>query len=148
MCGEHYLILFAMAQSSVRLKRSLDSLAELHTATANFTKQSSLSAQVANELAVIVEELFVNAVRHSTGRRGDVEAHLSKNGNNLSVQFVDMEVDRFDITTQPLSDLDLPIEQRRSGGMGLHLIRQFADQIRYQYENGNGIITIEKKLGK
>ncbi len=148
MCADRYRILFTMAQSSVRLKRSLDSLAELHSATIEFTKQSSLSTSQANELAVILEELFVNAVRHSTGRRGDVEVHLSKDGNNLSVHFVDMEVDRFDITTQPLSDLELPIEQRRPGGMGLHLIRQFADQISYQYENGNGIITIEKKLGK
>ncbi len=148
MCGAAWRILLVMAQLTVRLKRSFDSLAELHTATADFTKQSSLSAGEANELAVIVEELFVNAVRHSTGRRGDVEMHVSKDGNRLSLQFVDLDVDRFDITTHPLTDIELPIEQRRPGGMGLHLIRQFADRISYQYENGNSIITIEKKLGK
>ena len=146
MCDTGFRILVVMAQLSVRLKRSLDSLAELHAATADFSMRTALFTLTANELAVVVEELFVNAVRHSTGLRGDVEVLLSNNEDGLSVQFVDMQVDECDITKLVLTDLDLPIEQRRPGGMGLHLVRQFADRFVYRYENGNGIITIEKNL--
>lgn len=146
MCGAGFRILVVMAQLSVRLKRSLDSLAELHAATADFSMRTALFTLTANELAVVVEELFVNAVRHSTGLRGDIEVHLSDTEDGLSVQLIDMQVDECDITKLVLTDLDLPIEQRRPGGMGLHLVRQFADRFDYRYENGNGIITIEKNL--
>lgn len=127
-------------------KRSLDSLDELHTLMVGFSASCSLPQLQANELAVSIEELFVNAVRHSSGQRGDIELQLSFEGDILTIRLVDMGVDQLDITQLAPANLDLPIEQRRTGGMGLHIVRHFADRFYYTYENGNGIITIEKNI--
>jgi anti-sigma regulatory factor (Ser/Thr protein kinase) len=129
-----------------RLGRSLDSMEQLASSIGQFALNARLGTSLANELQVVAEELFVNAVRYSTGRRGDIEVCLSLHNSVLTIRLVDIDVDQLDITRLPLSDLDLPIEQRRAGGMGLHIVRHFADRFYYSYDHGNGIITLEKTI--
>ena len=45
----------------------------------------------------------------------------------------DYDVDFFDVTRAPDVNIALPIEQRRPGGLGLHLIRRMLDSLEYQY---------------
>ncbi len=135
-----------MSSCTSRFERSLSSLDELFDTIQLFATESRLSQHLANELAVVLEELFVNAVRHSTGTRGNIELNLSLQANILSIRLIDQQVDKLDITQLPPTNLDIPIEERRTGGMGLHIVRHFADQFHYSHENGNGIITIEKKI--
>ena len=55
-------------------------------------------------------------------------------------------MDAFDVTKAPDVDIELPIEQRRPGGLGLHLIRRLLDSIEYEYikENRQSRITFWK----
>ena len=46
---------------------------------------------------------------------------------------VDRDVEPFDITRSPGVDIDAPIEQRKPGGLGLHLIRKLAESVTYTY---------------
>ena len=45
----------------------------------------------------------------------------------------DYDVEPFDVTQAPDVDVTLPIEQRKPGGLGLHLIRRLVDSIEYEY---------------
>ena len=47
----------------------------------------------------------------------------------------DYDVERFDVTQAPDADINLPIEKRRPGGLGLHLIRRLVDSMQYEYSN-------------
>jgi anti-sigma regulatory factor (Ser/Thr protein kinase) len=126
----------------------MDALKGLFELLGSFAAESSLDVETDTGLTVAVEELFVNAVRHSVGQRGDIEVRLTLNEDWLEMRLIDENVEQFDITTAPLADLDLPISHRQTGGMGLYIVRDFADELSYSYENGNGIISLRKKLGK
>ncbi len=58
----------------------------------------------------------------------------------------DYDVEPFDVTKAPDVDVTLPIEQRRPGGLGLHLIRRLLDSIEYEYskEQRQSRITFRK----
>ena len=58
----------------------------------------------------------------------------------------DYDVEPFDVTKAPDADVKLPIEQRRPGGLGLHLIRRLLDSIEYEYskERRQSRITFRK----
>ena len=55
----------------------------------------------------------------------------------VEVTLTDYGVDRFDPTLAPEVDISLPLEQRKPGGLGLHLIRRMVDSIRYEYDEVN-----------
>ena len=48
-----------------------------------------------------------------------------------------------DINTTTLS-----AEERSIGGLGIHLVRQLMDDIKYEYKDGHNVLTLKKKLKK
>ena len=93
-----------------------------------------------------VEELFTNMVKYATGSASPVRVDLVAVEGGVEVTLVDSDVERFDPTRAPDVDIHAPIEERRPGGLGLHLIRRMVDSIEYQYSDATrqGRITFRK----
>ena len=52
----------------------------------------------------------------------------------------------FDPTQKAEADTTLSAEEREIGGLGIHLVRQIMDEVRYErYENKN-VLTLIKKI--
>ena len=52
----------------------------------------------------------------------------------------------FDPTKQKEEDTSLSAEDREIGGLGIHLVRQLMDEIRYERVEGKNILTLVKKV--
>ena len=52
----------------------------------------------------------------------------------------------FDPTAVGAPDIDAAVERRPIGGLGLHIIRTFADRMTYEFENGRNRLTLEHDL--
>ena len=87
-------------------------------------------------------------VKYSKMSGADVDLTLRPVPGGVEVTLTDHDVEPFDVTKAPEVDVDLPIEQRTPGGLGLHLIRRMVDSIEYQYtkENRQSRITFRKTL--
>jgi len=93
-----------------------------------------------------VEELFTNMVKYSTMSSAAVRIDLARIDGGVQVTLTDYDVEPFDVTQAPDADIELPIEQRKPGGLGLHLIRRLVDSIEYEYsrESRQSRTTIRK----
>ena len=60
----------------------------------------------------------------------------------VEVALTDYDVEPFDVAQAPAVDVDLPIEQRRPGGLGLHLLRRMLDRIDYDYSPDDRVSRI------
>jgi serine/threonine-protein kinase RsbW len=67
----------------------------------------------------------------------------------VEVTLTDHDVEPFDPTRAPDVDVGAPIEARRPGGLGLHLIRRMVDAIEYRYDEAarEGRTTFRKTGG-
>lgn len=94
-----------------------------------------------------LDELITNIV--SYGMRGvarpRIEINLQVNGTLLTLSMED-NGSRFDPTENTNPDLDSPVDERPVGGLGLHLIKTFADRVRYEYSDGRNRLTLEHDL--
>ena len=52
----------------------------------------------------------------------------------------------FDPTMAPEVDVTLSAEERQIGGLGIFLIRQIMNEVRYERIDGKNVLTLEKKL--
>ncbi len=52
----------------------------------------------------------------------------------------------FDPLQRPEPDTSLPAEQRPVGGLGIHLMRRFMDELEYQSQGGKNLLRMRKHL--
>ena len=99
------------------------------------------------DLELAVDEAACNIVSHGyEGRGGTIEVGVTRDGDRLVVCLHD-EAPLFDPTRHPAPDVTLPLEQRPLGGLGIFLIRQAVDEMRYRTTpEGNNELTLIKHL--
>jgi phosphoserine phosphatase len=114
-------------------ERNFDSIAALAAFTADAVAQLGIDPRVLPTVDLAVEELFTNMVKYGTGSRAAVRVELVAIAGGVELTLIDRDVEPFDITRSPDVDIHAPIEDRRPGGLGLHLIRRMADSVEYEY---------------
>jgi len=95
-----------------------------------------------------VEEVAANIVVHGyRGQPGDIEVEVSLEKSVLVIRLRDRAI-LFDPTSVPPPDLTRPLEERRLGGLGVHLARHFTDSMTYRVtDDGRNELTLQRKSG-
>ncbi len=96
-----------------------------------------------------VEEIFVN-IAHYAYPPEDGIATIEFSHDNATPPTITCTFRDNGIPYNPLEratpDISLSIEDRPIGGLGIFMVQLMADTIHYRHENGENILTFEKKL--
>ena len=49
---------------------------------------------------------------------------------------------------EPSATLTLPLEKRKCGGLGIHLVRTFSDTYNYERRDEKNVLKLEKQIEK
>lgn len=93
-------------------------------------------------LMVAFDELLSNIVNHGGGT---IELVIRLADDSLAATIAD-DGPPFDPLARAKPDLDLGIDQRAVGGLGIHLVREMMDGLDYAYENGRNLLKLTKTL--
>jgi anti-sigma regulatory factor (Ser/Thr protein kinase) len=131
-----------------RFGRSFDSLQPIFAFTKEFYDQHGADPALRSAIDLTVEELFTNMVKYSPSGGAEIRIDLADIAGGVEGALTDYDVERFDVTRASGADVGLPIEQRKPGGLGLHLIRRLVDSMEYAYseETRQARITFRKTL--
>lgn len=130
----------------LRLARSFDSIAEIHAAIAGFCVRHAIDESAVFAVQLAVEEVFTNLVKYNGGDGETIQIDLDRIDDRLIIHLIDHDVDFFDPAHSPPVDVAAPLEARRPGGLGLHLIRSYVDELDYEYVDRTLRITAVKVL--
>lgn len=117
-----------MTSASRTFERRIDALADVFA----FVAEQGAAADVVRRADLVLEELFTNVVRHGGGT-APVAITIETVVDGLEITLDDPDADPFDVTQAPEVDTALPIDQRRPGGLGLHLIKRLVVSIDHRY---------------
>ncbi len=121
-------------------------LDELRVNLGRIASSWSLSKKQLFEINLIVEEIYANYTEHVENNTiHPVEIKLCREKDKLVITITDQGPE-FDPTKIPDPDVHLPIDQRKAGGLGLYLVKHYADTISYTRTDNTNILHIEKKL--
>ncbi|MCL2217164.1 MAG: ATP-binding protein [Defluviitaleaceae bacterium] len=109
-------------------------------------KRNNLPANLQSDILVAAEEIFVNIVHYAykPGQSGEVAINAS---------ITDKAIFRFEDTGIPFNpleieapDLNVALEERKIGGLGVHLVKNLMDKVEYERAGGKNILTFTKEL--
>ena len=126
--------------------RNLDDLPAVFELAGRFCDEQEIDAATRWVVELTLEELFVNVVRHNPGGSGDVLIELDRAVDRVTMTVTDFDSDRFDPTEAETPDIEAPLEQRRPGGLGIHLVKTMTDELRYEYADRVSKTIVTKKL--
>src|SRR5690606_37818280 len=91
-------------------------------------------------------EALSNILLHGyNDRPGPVTVCVEADGDDILVQLID-DAPLFDPTSVPPPDINLPLEDRPLGGLGVHMMRQLTDELRYRTTvDGKNELTFFKR---
>lgn len=100
------------------------------------------------QMDIAVEEIFVNIAHYAyapdTGK-ATISATFDARNRVISFSFIDGGVP-FDPLQKKDPDISQKLEDRKIGGLGIYMVKQSMDNVRYEYRDNLNILTIEKKI--
>ena len=132
--------------SEQRFGRTFGSLESIFGFVAEFLEANGLPASAAYELDLVIEELFTNMVKYHPQGAPEIEIGLTRLGPDVVAVLRDFDVEPFDPTRAPQVDTARPLGERPTGGLGLHLVRRIARDLRYDYRDRSSTITVALRL--
>jgi anti-sigma regulatory factor (Ser/Thr protein kinase) len=123
------------------LPATLDALDEIGKYVIAATTEAGLDIKAAYGLRLAVDEIATNIITHGyqeAGRNGDVTVSGVLTDSSLTIVLEDSGVP-FDPLSRALpeeDDLNLPLEERPIGGLGIFLVLKGVDTFTYQHEEG------------
>jgi len=97
-----------------------------------FCSEHNLATALCFKIRLVLEELVLNLIDHGVGSVTEhVDLRINLHPDRIILLLMD-DGDPFDPQSAPVFDKAMPLEERGSRGMGIHLVRSVAHAITYK----------------
>jgi anti-sigma regulatory factor (Ser/Thr protein kinase) len=124
-----------LATNTEELPKAIRFTEEILT-EAGFGKKKILEIQLA------IEEAYMNIITHGyKEKKGSIHISSFAQDDHIVMILEDVGV-RFDPTQIDEPALNEDLEERSVGGLGIHLIKSFVEELRYEFVDGKNALTL------
>jgi serine/threonine-protein kinase RsbW len=133
-------------QPTITIDAGVDQLAGVRAFVRTQVAAAGGDDELTTDLVQAVDELVCNIVEHGyAGRPGSIDIAFIETPDEIGFRIRD-DAPPFDPTSVPEPPLDLPLGQRRLGGMGVHLARALTDEFHHRIlPTGGNEVTVRKR---
>ena len=133
--------------SVIALKNDLAEIVRLGDELQAFADSHSISPGTLFALNLVLEELVSNTINYGFTDSGEhvITVSLDCNGSDLSVRVEDDAME-YNPLERETPDLDVPVEDRQIGGLGVHLVKEIMDDVRYERVGGRNVLSMRKHM--
>ena len=100
------------------------------------------------QINIAIDEIYSNIVKYGYAQKpGPVTVKLIEKDDphRIYVRFADEGIPYNPLVKED-PDTTLSAEERQIGGLGIYMVKKTMDDMRYKYENGQNVLTIQKIL--
>ena len=135
---------------SLCIESNLGELERLHDAVAELGQVGNWPPDLVYHVDLVLEELIVNTVNYGydDNARHEIEIALTSDVDALTIEIADNGHAFNPLSDAPEPDLDLGLEDRQIGGLGIHLVRAIMDEIHYRRDQDKNRLTLIKRRNR
>ncbi len=136
-----------MALIEFELTNRLADLDVLCTHLASFCESCGIAKKQKFEINLALDELFTNIINHGFDDDAEHQIHVTcaRNDDIVKITIRDDGIP-FNPLEAPQPDLNCTFIDREIGGLGIHLIKAYIDEIDYQRDADANVLTLTKIL--
>ena len=132
--------------SKLIIKNDFNELAKVKPFVDSFIEKNGIDSSMEPQLSLALDEALTNVVMYAypEGVTGEAEITLDFVSDKLIVTITDQGVPFNPLNHE--TNLDIPLEERHKGGMGIHIIKEAMDSVDYEYRDNSNIFKMIKKI--
>ncbi len=135
-----------MIKNIIEIPVTRQGLADLCKKLDKILESMDLPGKLRYKTHLIVEEICVNHVEHGDFTEDDVITVTLERTDSSLITRIEDEGSPFNPLDLPPVKTDLPLDERDKGGLGIHLVKCFADNLSYRRDGSKNIVTIIKNI--
>jgi len=130
------------------LRNQRSEIARMFTLLEGFCRSHGISEDDMFNVRLVLDEAVINVIVHGyeDTREHEINVALALDGALLAVHIDDDGV-AYNPLDAPAPRFDLPIEQRRIGGLGVHIMKTLAKSVEYSRTNERNNLDIVIEVG-
>lgn len=135
------------ASLTLRVPGTKDAISPATVQAEAWLVEQKVSFEAMYLVSLAIEELVTNCIKYGYKDSKDhtVDFVLSVDDGILRMDVID-DGNPFNPLDAPRPDLTLPPENRPIGRLGLHLLRELADEMRYERRDGTNRLSLMKRM--
>ena len=130
------------------IEASVDNLPQVLQFVNDELEMAGCSAGSQMKINLAVEEVFVNIASYAyfpDKGEASIQVEVAEEPVTVKITFMDHGVP-YDPLAKQDPDINLPIEDREVGGLGIFLTKKTMDDVTYEYKDGQNILRLMKKI--
>ncbi len=134
-------------KAELTIQSSIDQLEKIRGFVSQAAASFGFEEREGYKIVLAVDEACSNIIRHGYGKNADEKLHIViQTADNRFIVTVNDSGKSYDIRTHPLPDMEAYLAAKKSGGLGIKLIRSLVDEIEYEQSNGENKLVLTKRL--
>lgn len=133
--------------TTLTLTNDIQELERLEPFLDNFFEQNQIDPSLLPSVNLALEEALANVIMYAypEGTQGEVTLSAKVSDNVIRMEISDRGVP-FNPLQQQEANLDVSLEERQIGGLGIHLIKEIMDEVEYAYEDGRNMLRMNREI--
>lgn len=132
----------------ITLENRVEEIRRLADHVDAFCERWGIAPEHAFNLNLALDELITNIIMYGyeDDEKHQIRIGLSWNDQELVAELVDDGRPFDPLTQSPDPQIETPIEKRKIGGLGLHLVKTLMDEVRYRRDGRNNRLELVKRV--
>lgn len=136
-----------MFKKEISIKNQLTQLEVLVNELEILSEEWELPMSISLNLNLVLEELITNTIFYGYE---DQNEHLIKIEMSFENQVITLKIEDDGKEFNPLlmaePNIELSVQDREIGGLGIHFVRKLMDEVSYSRMNNKNILTLTKRV--
>ena len=134
-----------LCRSGITLPNDVQTIPRLASFVDEVCEAAGFDMTTTMQMNLAIEEAVVNVMNYAypQGTQGEVTVEALADEEGLRISISDNGI-AFDPTVTKDADTTLSVEERPIGGLGIFLVRQLMDTVKYQRTDNRNILILHK----
>jgi len=133
--------------NKLSIENKIENLNQLAEFIEGFGEENNLSPKVVFELNLVLDELVTNIINYGYDDKDihPIDIIIEKKDDLIEIKLID-DAREFNPLEKENVDLTVSLQDKQVGGLGIHLVKQKMDEIKYERKENKNILYMNKRI--